>query len=76
MHDKCCIPLEDYGAPHLRKGLRYYSRVMAAGIRKSFACIPLYEYLWQLLKRYEIKMETFCQASVNKTSKTCTIQPF
>jgi hypothetical protein len=30
----------------------------------------------QLLKRYEIKMETVCQASVNKMSKTCTIQPF
>jgi hypothetical protein len=30
----------------------------------------------QLLKRDEIKMETVCQASVNKVSKTCTIQPF
>ena len=32
--------------------------------------------LGQLLKRDEIKMETVCQASVNKVSKTCTIQPF
>jgi hypothetical protein len=32
--------------------------------------------MWQLLKRDEIKMETVCQASVNKVSKTWTIKPF
>jgi hypothetical protein len=34
MHDKCCIPLEDYGASHLRKDhditdkIRWYPEVL------------------------------------------------